>query len=171
MEGANDTPGAPAKTTSRGETDDSLPLIKRGSGKKKVSQACVYCQRSHMTCDRDRPCQRCVKRRIGHLCHDSPTSFPSDTSSMVSHLATHAARKDGPLGKVPRDRGGDEVDQEETPPAPSLRVKEAARILFSLHDQVDSIIRRYNPDPDLSGNRPFDEEQSGQSLMQFLNDQ
>jgi hypothetical protein len=32
--------------------------------------ACLYCRRSHMTCDSNRPCGRCVKRNIGHLCHD-----------------------------------------------------------------------------------------------------
>ncbi|OJD25041.1 hypothetical protein ACJ73_03588 [Blastomyces percursus] len=26
----------------------------------------------HMTCDSDRPCTRCIKRNIGHLCHDEP---------------------------------------------------------------------------------------------------
>jgi len=35
-----------------------------------VSLACLYCRRSHMTCDSNRPCARCVKRNIGHLCHD-----------------------------------------------------------------------------------------------------
>lgn len=34
--------------------------------------ACVYCRRSHMTCDEERPCGRCLKRNIGHLCHDEP---------------------------------------------------------------------------------------------------
>ncbi|KAL2406630.1 Zinc cluster transcription factor acuM [Exophiala dermatitidis] len=34
--------------------------------KRKVNHACVYCRRS------DRPCQRCIKRNIGHLCHDEP---------------------------------------------------------------------------------------------------
>ncbi|GFF40792.1 putative Zn cluster transcription factor Rds2 [Aspergillus lentulus] len=34
--------------------------------------ACVYCRRSHMTCDSERPCTRCIKRNIGHLCHDEP---------------------------------------------------------------------------------------------------
>ncbi|KAF2214478.1 hypothetical protein CERZMDRAFT_110767 [Cercospora zeae-maydis SCOH1-5] len=46
-----------------------------GEGKKKrrkVNHACVYCRRSHMTCDLERPCARCVKRDIGHLCHDEP---------------------------------------------------------------------------------------------------
>ncbi|KAI9102702.1 hypothetical protein DFS34DRAFT_610170 [Phlyctochytrium arcticum] len=43
---------------------------KTNFGKRKVSHACVYCRRSHMTCDDGRPCQRCVKRKIAHLCHD-----------------------------------------------------------------------------------------------------
>ena len=25
-----------------------------------------------MTCDEGRPCQRCIKRNIAHLCHDPP---------------------------------------------------------------------------------------------------
>lgn len=41
--------------------------------KKKVEMACVYCRRSHMICDDARPCLRCIKRGIGHLCHDEPT--------------------------------------------------------------------------------------------------
>ncbi|KAI9489561.1 hypothetical protein BDB00DRAFT_876221 [Zychaea mexicana] len=40
--------------------------------RKKVSLACVFCRRSHMTCDEGRPCQRCIKRSIGHMCHDEP---------------------------------------------------------------------------------------------------
>jgi len=27
-----------------------------------------------MTCDEERPCTRCVKRNIGHLCHDESKS-------------------------------------------------------------------------------------------------
>jgi hypothetical protein len=38
--------------------------------RKKVIAACVYCRRSHMNCDESRPCKRCIKRGIGHLCHD-----------------------------------------------------------------------------------------------------
>lgn len=40
--------------------------------RRKVNHACVYCRRSHMTCDSERPCTRCIKRNIGHLCHDEP---------------------------------------------------------------------------------------------------
>ncbi|KAK0706966.1 hypothetical protein B0T26DRAFT_656249 [Lasiosphaeria miniovina] len=34
--------------------------------RRKVNHACLYCRRS------ERPCTRCVKRNIGHLCHDEP---------------------------------------------------------------------------------------------------
>lgn len=42
--------------------------------KKKVEIACVYCRRSHMICDEGRPCQRCIKRGIGHICYDEPSN-------------------------------------------------------------------------------------------------
>ncbi|KAL4820227.1 hypothetical protein BDW67DRAFT_153724 [Aspergillus spinulosporus] len=53
---------------------ESTPAGTRTSPKKrrKVNHACVYCRRSHMTCDSERPCTRCIKRNIGHLCHDEP---------------------------------------------------------------------------------------------------
>ncbi|KAI8061043.1 hypothetical protein BC940DRAFT_245546 [Gongronella butleri] len=53
--------------------DTNDPKKKRtGPKRRKVTHACVYCRRSHMTCDDGRPCQRCIKRSIGHLCHDEP---------------------------------------------------------------------------------------------------
>ncbi|KAJ2845128.1 Transcription factor [Coemansia brasiliensis] len=42
--------------------------------------ACVYCQRSHMSCNNERPCQRCIKRNIGHMCHDKE---PADGASEI----------------------------------------------------------------------------------------
>ncbi|EIW71326.1 hypothetical protein TREMEDRAFT_71132 [Tremella mesenterica DSM 1558] len=39
-----------------------------GSGRKKVAKACLACQRSHLTCDEQRPCTRCVKKGIGNEC-------------------------------------------------------------------------------------------------------
>ncbi|KAJ1568472.1 hypothetical protein HK405_001610 [Cladochytrium tenue] len=69
----------------------------------KVSQACVYCRRSHMTCDEGRPCQRCIRRRIAHLCHDEaklPPAGPqppstSSASPTVAALTVAAAAADG----------------------------------------------------------------------------
>lgn len=53
---------------------DQTKQTKPKKRKKKVDMACVYCRRSHMICDDARPCLRCIKRGIGHLCHDEPAS-------------------------------------------------------------------------------------------------
>ncbi|CAG8734209.1 13693_t:CDS:2, partial [Acaulospora morrowiae] len=65
-----------------------------GPKRRKVTHACVYCRRSHMTCDDGRPCQRCIKRSIGHLCHDEPKGshgsqqVPSGTNTVPANLIT-----------------------------------------------------------------------------------
>jgi hypothetical protein len=38
--------------------------------RKRVTSACIYCQRSHMSCDESRPCKRCVSRGMSELCRD-----------------------------------------------------------------------------------------------------
>ncbi|KAK3825667.1 MAG: hypothetical protein J3Q66DRAFT_278561 [Benniella sp.] len=60
-----------------------------GPKRRKVTHACVYCRRSHMTCDDGRPCQRCIKRNIGHMCHDEPK--PSQVASATAQQSTSAA--------------------------------------------------------------------------------
>lgn len=54
--------------------------------RRKVNHACIYCRRSHMTCDLERPCARCIKRDIGHLCRDEPRE-PSKRSKSESEPA------------------------------------------------------------------------------------
>ncbi|KAH6695403.1 hypothetical protein F5X68DRAFT_163646 [Plectosphaerella plurivora] len=56
----------------RREKTASAEAHKSPKKRRKVNHACVYCRRSHMTCDLERPCTRCIKRNIGHLCHDEP---------------------------------------------------------------------------------------------------
>ncbi|TEA13067.1 Zinc cluster transcription factor acuM [Colletotrichum sidae] len=48
--------------------------------RRKVNHACVYCRRS------ERPCTRCIKRNIGHLCHDEPRD--ADSKKAKSSHAT-----------------------------------------------------------------------------------
>ncbi|KAF8876838.1 hypothetical protein BD779DRAFT_1804168 [Infundibulicybe gibba] len=69
--------------------DDGPGKKKKPAKRRKVNHACLYCRRSHMTCDEGRPCQRCIKREIGHLCHDErrhkagdkPMANPPSTSN------------------------------------------------------------------------------------------
>ncbi|KAI7283485.1 hypothetical protein KC345_g2879 [Hortaea werneckii] len=63
------------------ETDPANGNNSKKQKRRKVNHACVYCRRSHMTCDLERPCTRCVKRDIGHLCHDEPREGPKRTKS------------------------------------------------------------------------------------------
>jgi len=46
---------------------------KRKKRYKRVKKACVYCSRSHMSCEDARPCKRCVDRGISELCTDNVT--------------------------------------------------------------------------------------------------
>jgi hypothetical protein len=55
----------------------------RGGGVR--AHACVYCRRSHVPCDEGRPCQRCIRRRIAHLCHDESKAPPSDIQHSQNH--------------------------------------------------------------------------------------
>ncbi|KAE8452847.1 hypothetical protein EG329_013119 [Mollisiaceae sp. DMI_Dod_QoI] len=55
----------------------------------RVPAACVYCRRS------ERPCARCIKRNIGHLCHDEPREPESATKKSKSQHSNSAAEDDG----------------------------------------------------------------------------
>ncbi|KAI4199169.1 MAG: hypothetical protein LQ350_004799 [Teloschistes chrysophthalmus] len=61
---------APASGNTTTSTTSASPAKKR----RKVNHDALLEQPAftHMTCDLDRPCTRCVKRNIGHLCHDEP---------------------------------------------------------------------------------------------------
>ena len=73
------SPSSKRKSSASAHEHDENGKKKR----RKVNHACVYCRRSHMTCDLERPCARCVKRDIGHLCHDEPRDAPRRTKSEV----------------------------------------------------------------------------------------
>lgn len=73
---------------------------KQGKPKrKKVNHACLYCRRSHMTCDDGRPCQRCIKREIGHLCHDD---YKPATRQKSPETPTHPTSASGSGSATPQ---------------------------------------------------------------------
>ncbi|KAJ9634775.1 Transcriptional regulator of nonfermentable carbon utilization [Coniosporium tulheliwenetii] len=67
---AENDEGSPAQA-SHGEKPKSSnakdPLRPR---KKKARRACFACQRAHLTCSDERPCQRCIKRGLQDACAD-----------------------------------------------------------------------------------------------------
>lgn len=92
----------PDRAGSNDHEDEGGKKKKQGK-RRKVNHACLYCRRSHMTCDEGRPCQRwyvppfldltcrstldkyqpllSIKREIGHLCHDERRTTPKDKNS------------------------------------------------------------------------------------------
>ncbi|KAK3069124.1 Transcription factor [Teratosphaeriaceae sp. CCFEE 6253] len=89
---------SPPPNRKSSEAVDSHSSKKR----RKISQACLYCRRSHMTCDLERPCARCVKRDIGHLCYDEPREPPRRSKSEVGVQEIAPA----PDERVKEERGG-----------------------------------------------------------------
>ncbi|KAM9933047.1 hypothetical protein OXX80_007328 [Metschnikowia pulcherrima] len=88
----NSTIGAANRTDMEPSTstlsENDSAQAKARKRKKKVEMACVYCRRSHMICDDARPCSRCIKRGIGHLCHDEPASKMKKRGTDGSRAAT-----------------------------------------------------------------------------------
>ncbi|OSD01024.1 hypothetical protein PYCCODRAFT_1370246 [Trametes coccinea BRFM310] len=86
------------------DTDDGTGKRKKGTKRRKVNHACLYCRRSHMTCDEGRPCQRCIKREIGHLCHDERRSTAKEKAPTGSASTPNPAldvSRAGQYGGVP----------------------------------------------------------------------
>ncbi|CAG8951244.1 hypothetical protein HYFRA_00007992 [Hymenoscyphus fraxineus] len=54
-------------TTTKPKLDPKDPLRPR---RKKARRACFACQRAHLTCGDERPCQRCIKRGLADACQD-----------------------------------------------------------------------------------------------------
>lgn len=65
-----------SKTPSDGAEVDGEPKKKYDSKdpmrprRKKARRACFACQRAHLTCGDERPCQRCIKRGLADQCQD-----------------------------------------------------------------------------------------------------
>lgn len=68
---SNGSPSAAAGTSVSGAdqqkpNDNKEPRAKR----KKARRACFSCQRAHLTCGDERPCNRCVQRNLTDTCQD-----------------------------------------------------------------------------------------------------
>ncbi|KAF1359963.1 hypothetical protein EJ07DRAFT_117654 [Lizonia empirigonia] len=86
---------SPSKDKSSSAPGSDAPA-RTSKKRRKVNHACIYCRRSHMTCDLERPCTRCVKRNIGHLCHDEPREgFKKAKSEPENGSAQSGATKSG----------------------------------------------------------------------------
>ncbi|KAM3065277.1 Testis-expressed protein 11 [Clarireedia jacksonii] len=102
--GANNGQDAKPPASSAASGANKSPKKRR-----KVNHACVYCRRSHMTCDLVRPCARCTKRGIGHLCHDEPREPDSTTKKAAAAAAAKSQHHSS--NNTTADEGGTPPDQ------------------------------------------------------------
>ncbi|KAJ8701147.1 Transcription factor [Pleurotus ostreatus] len=85
----------PPVASSQSKDGDEDGGKKKKARRRKVNHACLYCRRSHMTCDEGRPCQRCIKREIGHLCHDEQRQKSTDKHPLPPQPKADATRAYG----------------------------------------------------------------------------
>ncbi|WVO14003.1 hypothetical protein L204_101628 [Cryptococcus depauperatus] len=115
---------------------------KRKRTKRTAGKACVYCRRSHMVCEGGRPCERCIKREISHLCRDCtppPHNHSKDEPQQQQQLdqpPVLATSQQMPLYPEPNF----------TPSWPSLPDANAgnASISFSATEHLDSSANNSN---------------------------
>eukprot|EP00123_Amoebidium_parasiticum_P021254 comp6407_c0_seq1/m.2207 comp6407_c0_seq1/g.2207 ORF comp6407_c0_seq1/g.2207 comp6407_c0_seq1/m.2207 type:complete len:446 (-) comp6407_c0_seq1:21-1358(-) len=73
----------------------------RNSKRRRVTKACVYCHRSHLMCDAERPCGRCKKRNIPHLCRDEEEDMHTMYRKLVEDIKTFHQSVRVEKGKTP----------------------------------------------------------------------
>ncbi|KAJ9069442.1 hypothetical protein DSO57_1018521 [Entomophthora muscae] len=82
---------------------DGTRIILRRTGKPHVSSACLHCRKSHLACDKSRPCNRCITAGRANDCYDTqhkkrgrPKTNPSHSSMTDSSGSSRqdAATKD-----------------------------------------------------------------------------
>ncbi|SMN22141.1 similar to Saccharomyces cerevisiae YPL133C RDS2 Transcription factor involved in regulating gluconeogenesis and glyoxylate cycle genes [Maudiozyma saulgeensis] len=58
--------------------------------KRVMRRSCVFCRRSHVNCDDHRPCARCIKRNIAHLCSDTVDMDTTSSTTKTKQTTTKA---------------------------------------------------------------------------------
>lgn len=71
------------------------------SQRKKSSKSCVFCRRSHLICDEQRPCSRCIKRDIAHLCAGSLSLNATNNADAEANPSGAAGSNNGENTKMP----------------------------------------------------------------------
>ncbi|KJE97580.1 hypothetical protein CAOG_09086 [Capsaspora owczarzaki ATCC 30864] len=102
--------------------------------RRRVNRACMYCHKSKVMCDDERPCSRCIKRNIAHLCRDD--EFQLEHTQYNDHFSQQGEQRNSikaqqaaqflfpevPVGSIGR---ADLVDQQQ------LESESAAPSVFS----------------------------------------
>nr|XP_019042389.1 transcriptional regulatory protein [Kwoniella bestiolae CBS 10118]OCF21319.1 transcriptional regulatory protein [Kwoniella bestiolae CBS 10118] len=136
--------------------------------KRSTGKACVYCRRSHMVCEGGRPCERCIKREIPHLCRDftPPPHHPHHSHSHQSETSQMQAQPTL-IPSLPQQSQQSQQQQQQQqipmysdpnfPPSWPLLPNASNQMQFnSAPAQLNQILSQQTPpvklEPDLTGN-------------------
>ncbi|KAL8853957.1 MAG: hypothetical protein Q9221_001265 [Calogaya cf. arnoldii] len=81
--------------------------------RKKARRACFACQRAHLTCGDERPCQRCIKRGLQDACHDGVRKkakylHDAPTEALMPGMGLRGA-VGNPMHYLPNNAGGQQL--------------------------------------------------------------
>ncbi|KAH6613486.1 meiosis protein SPO22/ZIP4 like-domain-containing protein [Chaetomium tenue] len=148
------TTGSEGKN-SRSEDEEAQPHDQRASAadnthrtpkkRRKVNHACIYCRRS------ERPCTRCIKRNIGHLCHDEPREQETKKSKSLapSSVQDPASQPDpGPSSSINQNAGAMKPPSFDSAMSNGpVQVAKAAFDAAALADRSNNPIQLVQPTP------------------------
>lgn len=84
--------------SSSGPGPGSIPAPAPSLFPRKANRACNHCHRSHLTCDLNRPCLRCVQRGLDHSCMDAPRKrkkyLENTTSAIAPSTSTESVQSE-----------------------------------------------------------------------------
>ncbi|KAJ5662665.1 hypothetical protein N7462_011591 [Penicillium macrosclerotiorum] len=95
--------------------------------RKKARRACFACQRAHLTCGDERPCQRCIKRGLQDACHDGVRKKAKylhdapDGALMPGVGGTFYNNSNGIRNGLPVSRNGASSNTPQQPPSSTTR--------------------------------------------------
>lgn len=68
--------------------------------KTKKAKSCIFCRRSHVVCDEQRPCSRCIKREIAHLCSSNELSNNNSSPHLETPILTPSPQDQAQLSQL-----------------------------------------------------------------------
>ncbi|KAI9094303.1 hypothetical protein DFS34DRAFT_242669 [Phlyctochytrium arcticum] len=96
--------------------------------RRKVDQACILCRKAHMSCDAARPCSRCAKRGMAHLCLDAPKRKEDPKRGVTCPVTIRPAPPKPAVAIIPIIPKPDEVTTAATSLIPAMSALFGAKV-------------------------------------------
>ncbi|ODV77558.1 uncharacterized protein CANTADRAFT_91987 [Suhomyces tanzawaensis NRRL Y-17324] len=79
--------------------------LQEKKNRRPASRACIFCHEKHLQCSNERPCKNCVKRKLGHKCHDTVRKRAKYLNNSKSSTNSSSTANSSPPG-TPQGEAG-----------------------------------------------------------------